>query len=100
MIDAVQDVMKAERDEAQRRLMPTRIEANEPRIADVLVRALTAVRREEAQHGRRANAEARERRVEREARRRRGDRIVDRDIEERLLPEERRRRVGWRARDV
>ena len=95
VVDAVENVREAERDEPQRRLMPARIEPHQARIADVLERALGAAGGHEAQHRRRAHAEPRERRLDREARRSRRDRILEHDVEHRLLPHELGRR--WRA---
>ena len=89
MIDAVEDVVEAEPHEAQRGLVPARIERDEPGIADELERALGLTRRLEPQHGHDAEAEAREPRIDREPRLIRRDRVVERDVEQRLVPRQR-----------
>src|SRR6478752_3107545 len=77
VVDSVENVVEAERHEAKGRLMPSWIEPHEPRVAHILERAFGAVGRQEAQDGRRAYAETRERGVDRETRLWRRNRKLD-----------------------
>ena len=60
MVGAVEDVEEPELDELQRRLVPARVELHQPRVARKLEAAHGAAGRQEAEHGDRADAEARE----------------------------------------
>ena len=73
------------------RLVPPRFEADEPRVAQVLERALRPVRRKEAEHRRRPDPQVGERRPDGELRCRRRDLILDHHVEHRLLPRQVRR---------
>ena len=88
VVDAVQDVLEAEGDEAQDRLMPARVEPDQAGVAGVLEGAHGAVRQDEPQHGDGANAEPPERRIEGELRLVRADRVLEQRVEHRLLPED------------
>ena len=68
VIGAVEDVKEAQLDEPQRRLVPPRIEPDEPRIARQLERPFDAAGRTEAQRRHHSNAQPRERRIDRERR--------------------------------
>ena len=86
VIEPVEYVLEAERDEAQRRLVPPRVEPHEPGVSQVLEHSLRPVRRHEMKHRRGSNPEMGERRPNREPRRRRRDRILDHDVQHRLFP--------------
>ncbi len=68
VIDAVQDMEKAQRDEASGGLVPAWIQADESGIAGQLERALRARRRHESQDGDDLHAQPRQRRLDRERR--------------------------------
>src|SRR3954468_14146488 len=97
MVDAAEDVRDAELDESPCGVIPARVEAYEPGVADVLVRALRAVWRDETQHRRRLQAEARELGTQGEVRPFRLHRIVEDYVDGRLLPRNVRRRIERRA---
>ena len=66
VVGAVEDVQEARLDEAQRRLVPARVEPHQARIAVELEGALGAARRQEAQRRHDLQAQPREPRVDRE----------------------------------
>ena len=98
MVDAVQDVLEAEGDEAQGGLVPARVELHESRVAGPLERAHGAVRQHEAQHSDRADAEPSQRRVDGEPGLFRLDLVLEQRVEHGLLPDDlridRQRRPG------
>ena len=93
----IENVLEPERHEAERRLVPARVQPHEPRIAEVFERALCIVRQDESQDRRGPNAQVRERWPDREPRRGRRDRIFDQHVEHRLLPRQI-HRIGQRRR--
>src|SRR5262249_54508306 len=88
VIDSVENVLEAEHDEAERRLIPVWVEAHEPGIPDLLQRTHRAAGGKKAQQRAGTHAESRERGVDRKARGGRGDRVLEHDVEHRLLPRE------------
>ena len=88
MVHAFEDVFKAHDDEAQRRLVPARVEFNEPRIAEIVESPLAAIGQDEAQHRGGLVRQRAELRVNREIGIRRLDRIAHQHIEHALAPEQ------------
>jgi hypothetical protein len=95
VIGAVEDVEKPELNETPYRLMPPRVEWHLARVALEFVGADDAARREKAQRRDDADAKAIERHADGEMGTVRVDRIGEQDVEDALLPEDR-RRVGER----
>ena len=100
VVDPVEDVREAERHEAQRGLVPAGVEPHEPRVADVLEDALRPVRRPQAQHRDRTQAEVREPRIDRKAGLVRRDIVLQQYIEQSLAPRELQPRVERRGIEV
>ena len=88
MVGAVEDVPEAGHDEAQRRLVPARIELHEAGIAVELERADGAAGRQEAQRRRDLAAEPVDARMDREFGAVGADRIFEQHVEQLLVPVE------------
>ena len=88
VVDALEDVPDAGDEEAQRRLMPARIEAHEAGVAVQLEGAHVPARRQEAQGRRHPLAEAVDARMHGEGGALGADRILEQHVEELLAPVE------------
>ena len=100
MVDAAQNVREAEPYEAQRGLMPTRVEHHAPGIAGIAVRPLGPARRKEAEYGRGVHAEVGQLRLDRELRLVGLNRVLQGDVEHRLSPGKIHRRIERGGREM
>ena len=100
MIGSVQDVPEPLPDEPKRRLVPARIEANQPGIAGKLERAHRATGWKEAKNGDGSYPQTSKLRLNRELGSIRLNRVLERDVEEPLVPDEIRCVRQPRSRDV
>src|SRR5262249_23238050 len=86
MVGPVQDVEEPQLDESPRGLMPAWIERDAPRIAQELIRSHRAAGRQEPQHGDYSRREPLEPRPDRKGGSIRTDRVLEKDIEQDLVP--------------
>ena len=100
MVRPAEDVLETKSDELERGLVPVRIQMHESRVCRVLESALRARGRLIPEHRDDVDAEAAEGRLDRKGRPVRRDRVFEQDVEERLVPVERRVERERRAGDV
>ena len=87
MVEPVQDVLEAQADESHRSLVPAWVEADKPRVSEVLERSNRVARQHEPQNRDRASTQTRQPRIDREVGLVRPDRVLEHGVQHRLLPE-------------